>query len=258
MSRRPSAAGGALALACVSLAIAAVACGPERLDADGVCAESAAESVTAFEETREPAREDAGLAYRERLAEILASEVEELRQALPPEGMGAEPYDAFVAARELAADAQQDLLAALEQGDGAALAAAGSRYDELAGQARELAAELGLGACARQLSREERGQVREAIELTATSEDARLVCEEIATAGFVELFGGREACVAAQHQAPRAGRVEVLTLGGVDGTEAEASIRLAAGDYSRPLRFRVALFHQEGRWRVAAVERLDP
>jgi hypothetical protein len=222
-----------------------------RLRAEQACTEAAEELVVTFRDSLTPSSGTPTGEYLLGRAEIRARELEELRALIPPEELRA-AAERMIATREEALEELEQARAAAEGGDQAGLDRALPGAELATDEADRAAARLGLEACANRLPAADRRAVERLLRTTATSENPRQLCRELATEAFVAQFGGEEACISGQAESTPARSIEVESLEGVGDVSAQARIELERPG-TRLTRFDVTVVWEDGRPKVETI-----
>jgi len=220
-------------------------------EADAICVEGAREAVDAYVVSLDEAGQEAAtIAYVTGLRDARTKELETLEQLTPP-AEDEESFDEYLNLRRSSVDSLGGALDAAEDEDIEAFQSAESAAEQDREEADRLGAELGLGACANELSADSENEISEVVEASATSSDAELVCG-LGTSRFTDQFGGLDGCVEAQADSPTAESVEIGDLRGVDEVNAVAEVELGRrGDQVDT--FDVNLTYGDGEWKIETI-----
>jgi hypothetical protein len=217
-------------------------------DADAICTDAARQTADQllarpgppldeqdFAEVLEggrPVAEDA-------LAQLEAIEV--------PDDVSAD-WDEYLSLRQQRIDASDDVIAAAD--DPEAFQEALGKQNELGTQATAAASDLGLQACASQLSSDDEEAVRTAEDELTASTDPEQVCNEVYLEQQIEAaYGGDvQKCI----DDPAIGKVaeiDISEITGVDGVNAFVELTVTKGpDQGKPLEDQ--WYYVDGEWRL--------
>ncbi len=171
----------------------------------------------------------------------------------PPADLAAD-YQSFVANLEQYADISKQRAAYALAGQRADYEATGEQLGGLGNEQTDLAADLGLQACARELAPESDGALREVTVRVLTGAEPERSCAEDVTANFRAVNTGRgKNCVASLEALNEDGsEVEYLFSTGVDEVVASANVEIAtvAGAKPRYVIYDFLWDEQAGTWRI--------
>ena len=218
--------------------------------ANSICREFSVD-VRATREEVGPAVDAKGAIEVAEAISPLARERMSALEGLDPGDGVADAYEEFVAAENRRLDAFQQSIEALRNEDRQALRQAQQSSLKARTNSLEAASEAGLEVCGGELPEQTVAAVEESIRRTATSNDPKLLCDELVTEDFVEIqFGGPTRCEAIQRRAPAPPeKVEISNVIGVEGVSAEADIALEGGRQDGQ-RARISLVFEDGTWKV--------
>jgi hypothetical protein len=185
----------------------------------------------------------------------------------PPEDLKKE-FDSFVAARQKAASAGEDALAAGQDGDEAAYQAALGDNGKAQKEASSAAEAMGLVACARKLQPEDEDRVRALVEEVETQSDTSQ-CTELFTENYVERsFGAAagdpiddplKACEQFQGDLAPSDLAKSVEIATVTGTEPSATVEVTpSGGQNDGVALTYSLVKEGEDWRVNDIAAIAP
>lgn len=246
----------AAATAAVALVLTLAACGEEggsgeefASAADRICTVGAEAARAAFLDSVEESGQLDTPAYLGELSSIRANEASDLEaiETDPPDEARA-GYEELLRLRRQAIDLLEEAMGAAEMGGGKGFEAARAEVESKRREADAVASEIGLTACANELSAESKRAITQVLEGVATGEPEQ-ICGELLSERLVEAVGGQEACVEGQKEGPEVSSVGVERLIGVDEVSAMGVVE-ATTPGGKTSRTDVDVFYGDGAWRV--------
>ncbi|HYH62928.1 MAG TPA: hypothetical protein VD766_13755 [Solirubrobacterales bacterium] len=227
--------------------------------ADAICIEGAEVAREANLELGYATKPEDLTERSERLLESRQAALDELEALEAPADL-AGAYDEYVAARQNLVDATEELIAALNDGDTAAVEAADAAIAKAVKMMESAGAELDLDACAGVLPDDDAQAAEEVLLEYSTTTDAAVICKPggIATETFVEDgFGGVKPCLNEQHKLASEpdslpDDIEVTDVSGVDDVAASIEYEEVGGS-SEGTSLSAQLFYVDGAWRIYSV-----